>query len=236
VACKQGRPQLSADQDRRLFAESAGTCLLCNTPLFADLDEVRRSVSLAERAHIVAHSDDGPRADATVPEKDRSDPANIVLLCPNCHTLADKAPEAYPTAFLLAKKATRAAAVAHVGGAPTFQNRSDARRAVETILERNATIFKHSGPDSDGSTTSVEAATEWSRLVLEDIVPGNELIVAIVQLNHNLTTPVDREAAELLRLHTYDLAEKHRTGAVKSPARRFPPTAEQIFTEDHGDR
>jgi hypothetical protein len=57
LACREGRPSLSQDQDRRLFSESAGTCLLCSEPLFTDLSEGSRSISIAERAHIIAHSD-----------------------------------------------------------------------------------------------------------------------------------------------------------------------------------
>lgn len=224
--CRNGRPKLDLDQERRLFAESAGTCLLCSTPLFKDLRECSRSLSIAQRAHIVAYSDKGPRGKAGLPANSLSDPANIVFLCPTCHTVADKAPIAYPTDLLLGKKQTRAAAVARIGGVPTFATRSEARRAVETILDRNETIFRGIGPDPlDGSLPSREAAAKWRDRVLEDIVPGNELIVAIVEMNPALTTRVDRLAAEQLRLHVQDLASKHRSGKIVGPALRFPEAA-----------
>jgi len=198
--------------------------------LFAAPSSTERSISIAERAHIVAHSAAGPRGDSGVPASYRSEPANIVLLCPTCHTMADKSPDAYPKQLLLMKKAARAAAVARVGGTPIFGKREDARRAVEAVLERNTMIFHTSGPSAkDGSLPSTEAAEKWSRLVLEEIVPGNELIVAIVELNPHLATTSDRSAMELLRLHTRDLAEKHRGGPLTAPAIRFPKVAEQIF-------
>lgn len=226
MTCVEGRTKLGAQQDRRLFAESAGTCLLCNTSLFPS-----GRITIAERAHVVAHSADGPRGDSQVPEQDRSDPANIVLLCPNCHTKVDKDTEAYAKDFLLARKAARAAAIAMIGGTPTFPDRATARRAVELILERNRIIFQTAGPDRCGSLPSAEAATRWSQHVLEEIAPGNELIVAIVQVNGDLATPADRTAAELLRLHTNDLVAKHRGGPLIAPARRFPEVAEHIFAE-----
>ncbi|MGW4961798.1 HNH endonuclease [Nonomuraea sp. NPDC004186] len=233
VACNNGRPKLTQDQDRRLFAESAGTCLLCSARLFVDIADSSRSISIAERAHVVAHSDSGPRADQTVSDEERSDPANIVLLCPTCHTQVDKVPDSFPVEVLLSRKRSRAAAVALVGGTPVFETRSDARSAVKAILERNHLIFSNYGPDvNDGSISSVEEAERWSRHVLEDIVPGNELVVAIVRVNERLTTDRDRGTAELLRLHTRDLAEKHRGQAVTAPARRFPAAAENLFTED----
>lgn len=230
MVCRNGRPKLDLDQERRLFAESAGTCLLCNTSLFKDLRVCGRSLSIAERAHIVAHSDKGPRGKASLPANSRSDPANIVLLCPTCHTIVDKAPTANPTDLLVSKKQTRAAAVARIGGVPTFATRSEARRAVETILDRNDTIFRTIGPDPlDGSLPSREAAAKWRDRVLQDIVPGNELIVAIVEMNPDLTTRVDRLAAEQLRLHVQDLASKHRCGKIIGPALRFPDAATCIF-------
>jgi hypothetical protein len=152
------------------------------------------------------------------------------MLCPTCHTKADKIPEAHPTALLLEKKAERVAAVERVGGTPLFTTREEARLAVEVILNRNALIFKTSGPSAaDGSLASTEEAGKWSRLVLSEIVPGNELITAIVEMNPNLATMADRSAAELLRLHTQDLREKHESGVVDSPALRFPEVAEEIF-------
>jgi hypothetical protein len=64
-------------------------------------------------------------------------------------------------------------------------------------------------------------------------VPGNELIVAIVEMNPDLTTRVDRLAAEKLRLHVHDLASKHQYGKIVGPALRFPEEATCIFTGDH---
>lgn len=182
---------------------------------------------------MVAHSDVGPRADRAVPEEERSDPANIVLLCPTCHTKVDKAPDSFPAGDLFSKKTARATAVALVGGTPVFETRSDARQAVRAVLQRNRLIFDNYGPDAgNGSFPSTEEAQRWSRHVLEDIVPGNELVVAIVRINERLTTTEDRETAELLRLHTRDLAEKHLGQPVAAPARRFPTAAENLFNED----
>jgi hypothetical protein len=233
VVCTNGRAKLSQDQDRQLFSESAGTCLLCNTRLFFDSPSAGRSVSIAERAHIVAHSAVGPRGDRGVSADYRSNPANIVLLCPTCHTRVDKSPDAYPTELLLTKKTKRAEAVANIGGTPTFNTREDARRAVRAILERNEMIFHTAGPSADdGSLPSTEAANKWSRLILAEIAPGNELIVAIVAMNPRLTTASDRSAAELLRLHNKDLAEKHREGSLVASAQRFPKAAHSIFLEE----
>lgn len=233
LVCSNGRPKLTNDQDRRLFAESAGTCLLCSARLFPDVPDSTRSISIAERAHVFAHSDLGPRADQGLTEEERSDPANIILLCPTCHTEVDKAPDQYPAQDLTARKAARKAAIALVGGTPVFDTRQEARQAVVRVLERNQVIFSNYGPNpDDGSFSSKEEADRWSRQVLDDVVPGNELVVAIVRMNEQLTTSEEREVAEHLRQHTRDLAEKHRGQPLTAPARRFPEAAENLFAED----
>ncbi|MGI8757313.1 MAG: HNH endonuclease [Acidimicrobiales bacterium] len=231
MTCKNGRVKVTVDQDRQLFIDSAGSCLFCQASLFPDSPR-GRSILIAERAHIVAHSPAGPRGGAARSESPVDDPANLVLLCPTCHTKVDKAPDDYPAAMLLDRKSNRAAAVVRIGGIVTFTNRSDARAAVVVLLSLNREIFNHSGPDSDeGSFPALEGAARWRELVLTEIIPRNELLVSIVELNSALATQADRLAASQLRAHTRDLAAKHRGGPVLAPSRRFPPAAETIFSE-----
>lgn len=230
MICRNGRPKLDQDQDRKLFAESAGTCLFCNTSLFTERRIGGSSLPIAERAHVVAHSRKGPRGNSQMSNGDRSTPTNIVLLCPTCHTIVDNDPTGYPAELLLAKKQARTAAVERIGGVPIFTSRNDARKAVETILDKNEAIFRAAGPDpSNGSLHSTEAAATWRECVLGNIIPGNELILATVEMNPDLTTKADRRAAELLRLHTAGLARKHRSGEIIGYVSRFPEEALQIF-------
>ncbi|MDX3854158.1 HNH endonuclease [Streptomyces sp. AK02-01A] len=230
VACKSGRPTLSDDADRALFAESAGTCLLCNTTLFPKDPKRKRSIPIAERAHIIAHSDDGPRADATVSQKLRDAPSNIILLCPTCHTKVDKAPEGYPTEDLLKAKKNRAQAISQIGGTSSFSSRAEARRAVERLLMRNRIAFRENGPDPEtGAVASREQAEAWTDCVLREIVPNNRLVEAIVDVNAELTAPGEKETAELLRQHTNALERKHQGEPVIAPAPRFPQDTVELF-------
>jgi hypothetical protein len=223
LACENGRTRLSPEQDRRLFSESAGTCLLCNKALFIEPRGSSRPITIAERAHIVAHSAAGPRGGTGQSASVVDDPGNLVLLCPSCHTEVDKAPDAHPVSALRANKAVRAAAVARAGGTPTFSSRQEARQAVEGILNRNLITFTTRGPDSaTGSLPSTEAADRWTQAVLEEIVPGNDLIVAIVELNPDLVPDGaqsrEPDAAELAALTR---AERERTLASWERTQRW---------------
>lgn len=230
MACKKGRIKLLVDQDRQLFIDSAGTCLLCQAPLFATSPR-GRSIPVAERAHIVAHSPTGPRGSGTKGSSIVDDPTNLVLLCPTCHTKVDKEPAEYSAEMLFGLKAKRAAAVARVGGVVIYATRADARTAVEELLQQNRETFNQYGPDSDdGSLPTLEAAAKWRELVLTEIVPRNELLVSIVQVNPDLASDPDRLAAEHLRAHTRDLAAKHHGGPLLAPSQKFPKAAEDIFS------
>jgi hypothetical protein len=46
-------------------------------------------------AHIVAHSNDGPRADPSYPAEQRATYDNLILLCPTHHTRVDKQANSY---------------------------------------------------------------------------------------------------------------------------------------------
>ncbi|HYO59963.1 MAG TPA: HNH endonuclease signature motif containing protein [Archangium sp.] len=50
---------------------------------------------LGEHAHIIAHSDAGPRADPSIPESERASYSNLILLCPTHHTQVDKQPDSF---------------------------------------------------------------------------------------------------------------------------------------------
>jgi hypothetical protein len=233
VICKNGRPTLTEDQDRRLFAESAAACLLCNGTLFPEDPKRKRSLSIAERAHIVSHSDAGPRANRNSTDQERADPANIILVCPTCHTIIDKVPDEYPTEELIRLKEVRRRAVLSVGGSPICDDRSTARAAAERLLDRNRILFEQKGPHAgDGSVASSEAADGWTRVVLEEIIPNSRLLLAMVEVNADLTTSDDRHAAVLLRQHVDALERKHRQGVAIDFAPRFPDEANLLFKDE----
>ncbi|MFJ7041877.1 HNH endonuclease [Streptomyces sp. NPDC101112] len=80
----------------RPWGDSGGYCgnPKCRTYLFPnDLD-----VDFAELAHIIPASPAGPRGVplSDVPAEARAHHRNLILLCANCHTTIDKAPDPYP--------------------------------------------------------------------------------------------------------------------------------------------
>jgi hypothetical protein len=82
---------ISADVERLLLGRSGGYCANpgCRANLFPEI-ESGAVATVTEMAHIISRSDRGPRGSPDVPSSERDEYANIILLCPRCHTLVDK--------------------------------------------------------------------------------------------------------------------------------------------------
>lgn len=80
-----------------LFGKAGWYCAFpgCRSRLLAKATAVDDEEVLAFIAHIVAHSDTGPRADTSFPAEQRDRYPNLVLLCGHHHTLVDKQDSEY---------------------------------------------------------------------------------------------------------------------------------------------
>ena len=101
MPCSRGAASPNAHTQRRLFAASAGYCQNpgCSNELF--INASGKSIHVAEMAHVFAATDGGPRTNRALSEEERGSFENLVMLCANCHTMVDKAPEAFPDSAML---------------------------------------------------------------------------------------------------------------------------------------
>lgn len=88
-----------------LWGRSAGRCefsgcnrILCCNPL------TQETVNLADTAHIVGFSEDGPRGEKYLSEDLSKDITNLMLLCKDCHKTIDNNKETYPVELLKTMK------------------------------------------------------------------------------------------------------------------------------------
>jgi len=97
MSCSRGAAAPDRNTTFRLFAASAGYCQnpACHRPLFVSVGTDR--IHIAEMAHILAASNQGPRAVNTMSAAYRGSFDNLILLCANCHIVIDKAPTNFPT-------------------------------------------------------------------------------------------------------------------------------------------
>ena len=85
----------------RLFADSAGHCQNpdCLQPLYPA--EIGGDKHIAEMAHVIPHGEKGPRHEERPAEGFEAESfENLILLCPTCHTVIDKAPDGYSLSLI----------------------------------------------------------------------------------------------------------------------------------------
>jgi hypothetical protein len=187
MSCPRGAASPDSHTQRMLFAASGGYCQNpnCSRELFIQYAEKR--LHIAEMAHVFAAKDEGPRADTALSEEERGAFENLILLCPTCHTIIDKAPEVYPDSLILEWKRTHTEKLRSLFGVIVFQIRGDARGAIEGLLREKHQVFHDYGPyNEDANNPESGAAERWKRKVLQKIVPNNRKILAQLDANRHL--------------------------------------------------
>jgi hypothetical protein len=84
-----------------LWGRAAGRCEFagCNQPVSWHR-ETKETVNIAEAAHIIGLSEDGPRGEGKISEELARDISNLMLLCRTCHKPIDTNRDQYPVALL----------------------------------------------------------------------------------------------------------------------------------------
>ena len=229
MACSRGVASPDAHTQRRLFAASAGYCQNPNCEKELFIDAAGKSIHIAEMAHVFAASDDGPRAERKLSKEVRGSFENLILLCANCHTAIDKAPDAYPATMILGWKRGHSNKLQSIFGVIKYNSRADARKVTEPLLTQNLEIFKQYGPHIEAALNPESGAAEqWKRKMLTRILPNSKRILAILDANRHLLSEVERETAERFRQHIDDLEAVHIEGR-KEDASRFPANLSNIL-------
>jgi hypothetical protein len=217
---------------RQLWASSAGVCQNpgCRDDLFKSfLDGAITSID--ELAHVIARTADGPRGSSHLSLAERDEFANIVVLCPSCHTLVDKAPQQFPPPMLLDWKRRHAEAIKRSLTTPICKDRPELRRAVRTLLERNRGIFETYGPHSTAAADPfAEAAKQWQRLLLTEILPNNRKVAALLEVNGQLLTEGEQKTLRAFIVHAEAL-EYNRISGDKNPVAPLYPKEMNVILE-----
>ncbi|HNP31241.1 MAG TPA: hypothetical protein PKK23_19500 [Nitrospirales bacterium] len=231
MACSRGSASPDAHTQRRLFAASGGYCQNpeCSNELF--IDASGKSIHIAEMAHVFAANDGGPRANAGLTKDERGAFENLAMLCANCHTMVDKAPEAFPDRVMLKWKREHANKLQGLFGPVKFGDRASAREVLEPLLAENHAIFKQYGPHIDAAYNPESGAAEqWKRKMLARILPNGRRMLAILDANRRLLGANEKATLEQFRQHIDDLEEFHIEGN-REDASRFPAELAKILED-----
>jgi hypothetical protein len=192
-----------AEKDvKLLWGRAAGICSNpgCRVKLTA-VGAGGISFLTGEMAHQIAQSPKGPRG-GTAPGSDEYD--NLLLLCPQCHTTIDKAPEGTFTVDMLKDwKQMHEAWVDSWSAAPKYQILSELARAVLGILAENRAYFDEYGPKSKVAQNDPGSSTHavWVARKLDTILPNNRRIVQILEANASITPGSLSGPTQKFKLH-----------------------------------
>lgn len=231
MACPRGAASPDLHTRRRLFAASAGYCQNpgCANVLF--VDTAGKSIHIAEMAHVFAANDGGPRAKPDLNQEERGTFENLVMLCANCHTMVDKAPDAFPDTMMLSWKHEHANKLLGLFGAVRLDDRPTALQIIEPLLTENHVIFKQYGPHIKAAQNPESGAAEqWKRKMLTRILPNSKRMLAIIDANRHLLSDDEKGVLEQFRQHIDDLEAVH-IGGSKEDASQFPSKLPMILKD-----
>jgi len=89
------RPKIKEAKRCMLWGRAAGRCELCNQPVSWN-PQTKEDVNVAEAAHIIGFSADGPRGEDDLSVELAEDLSNLMLMCRVCHKTIDANPDQYP--------------------------------------------------------------------------------------------------------------------------------------------
>lgn len=236
MPCTRGDASPDRHTTLRLFADSGGYCQHpeCCNAIFVDTGT--HNIHVAEMAHIIAASDKGPRADATVTQAEKGSYENLILLCANCHTTIDKAPTDFPDKMIRDWKRRHVERIASLFGAVEYPDRATSRKAIEPALSENRAVFDQYGPNNDyRQDPESDLAKVWQRKLRAIILPNNRRILTILDANRRHLSPSEVKTLEAFRQHVDDLESKHIGEGSGDVASYYPAAMSDILTgEDHG--
>lgn len=203
----------------------------CNRDLFVFFED-GSITSVEELAHVIAQSDQGPRADTGLEISLRDEYENLLVLCPGCHTEIDKASKQFSRELLFKWKSDHEVNIASCFKVPTIDSRNKLAEEVERLLLQNRAVFDQYGPFSahrDNPLTDAKAA--WDRAVRETIVPNNRRVAELLIKNSSLLTKDEAVVVEQFRIHKDGLEYNHLSGEKNSAAPPFPKGMNSILKE-----
>ncbi len=221
-----------------LWAASAGRCSFsgCLERLcFADSREFA-PYTIGEMAHICGENLGSNRHDPEQSPEERDGFANLILLCPNHHTLIDRKENevTYSAEFLRQMKSDHEAFVRGRLEAWVPKDKGGAAATIAPLLAENHEIWLRYGPLSDlarKNSHSESAHAIWVSERLSTIVPNNRLICEILETSKDMFTAEDHAAiaAFLVHARSYERWVENETSyAVVAP---FPKSFDDMIKE-----
>ncbi len=221
-----------------LWANAAGLCS------FAACDEkltVRQAGSVAphtlgEMAHIKGRGNGSNRYDENQTDEQRNSYENLILLCPNHHTLIDKPEneEIYSVEILLKMKFDHENKVNNKLQVEKLSDIDKVKYEISMYLAENKETWLQYGPVSETAKKnphSDEIYAVWKSERLSTIVPNNRLIVKILKKYKSLFSKDAQKTVSMFLLHAFSYEKWVNDEIPYQAVMRFPVEFECLIME-----
>lgn len=176
-----------------LWSNAAGRCSFVDCAERLTVEQAAHSAphTLGEMAHIKGRNKGSNRYDASQTDKERDSYENLILLCPNHHTLIDKPEneEAYTVEALINMKTDHEKRISQRLDSASISDVNDLKDQIAICLAENHEAWRQYGPMSDNARKnphSDEIYAIWLSERLSTIVPNNRVVVGLLEKHRNL--------------------------------------------------
>jgi hypothetical protein len=191
--------------------------------------------TIGEMAHIRGEKSGANRHDATQTPDQRDSYANLILLCPNHHTIIDK-PESiaeYSVNILMNMKLQHNRDVEDRLRKQKYKDKHEVARIILPLLTQNHTVFDNYGPHSDIARKNPESDAHgiWQSMKLSTIVPNNRQMAEITSANAGLFNSQEQEVLATFQVHASGYEKWVRDEISYEGVIRFPEKFDALVKE-----
>ncbi len=209
MKCSRGKASPNNFTKMKLFAHSGGFCQNpnCNENLFKTFEEAE--IHIAEIAHIISVNK-GARENENLTPEQKGSYDNLILLCPNCHTMIDKAENDFPESLIIKWKNEHEKKLNQMFGVLKYNTRVKVREIIEPIFLENKTVFDIYGPNTDERfNPESNMPNLWIRKIREVIIPNNRKTLKVIEANYGLLKTDEKVVFNKFKQHVFDFESKH---------------------------
>lgn len=219
-----------------LWANAAGRCSFtdCKERLTIEQAANLTPYISGEMAHIKGEKVGSNRHDESQTNEERNGYENLILLCPNHHTLIDKPEneEVYSADVLIKMKIMHEDNVSRRLEVIEFSSVEQLKNRIAIYLTENKQVWLQYGPLSEVAQKyphSQEIYAIWTSERLSTIVPNNRIIARLLEANRNLFSRQEQEVISQFLAHAKSYEKWVQDEIPYQAVTRFPVDFENLI-------
>lgn len=220
-----------------LWSNAAGRCSFTDCVERLTVEQAAHSAphTLGEMAHITGKKKGSNRYDEDQTDEQRDSYENLILLCPNHHTLIDKPEneEIYTVDALLEMKTSHEASISKRLDSAKISNFDELKDEISICLAENRQAWLQYGPLSENARKnphSEEIYAIWVSERLSTIVPNNRVIVGLINDHRNLFSRSEQTVVSQFLSHAKSYERWVNDEIPYQAVLRFPVDFENLIS------